>query len=317
MTLTASTSPLLDPNQTSSGANDPYAGMSYTERRKAKAAAWRAANGSTATSGTGGTAHGTGTGSSTSGGSTTASGSSGPLSGVQQWATNVLGGNFSNLPNYANLTDPSMQDPTKNPYIQAMVTGLQGTLRSDWLGNQSALNDQAEAGGRYGSGAYLSESTKAAQAADTSLANAIAGMYSGAYENERNRQAGLTGQFLGAQTSAAQIPVSIYGIDKDYAASIKSTNAQRQVGMAGVNLQRSEFNFNKKMQLASAQQDALNDYFNLLSGIGGMGGTTYGTSPGTYIPTQSPGGSALLGGLGAGISVGGMFTSAGKTGGGQ
>jgi hypothetical protein len=304
LATTATTAPIArDPAVTvvptapkpTAAANDPYAGMSYTERRKAKAAAYRARQaGST----------GTTTGGST--GTTTGGGSSGPLAGTEAWAKNVLGGNFSNLPMYSELTDPKYADPTTNPYIQSMVGGIRGQLQSDWLGNQAQLNEQAEAGGRYGSGAYLSASTKTAQAADTSLANAIAGMYSGAYENERQRRAGLASQFLGAQESAANIPVSIYGIDKNYAASIKSTNAQRQVGMANVSLGRAEFNFTKQMQLQSAGQDALNDYFNLIAGIGGMGGTTYGTSPGTYIPTQSPVGAALLGGLGAGTAVAGI-----------
>lgn len=232
----------------------------------------------------------------TGGGTVTGGGSSGPLQGVQQWATNVLGGNFQNLPMYQELTDPKYADPTQNPYIQSMVGGLQDTLRQDWLGNQAALNEQAEAGGRYGSGAYLAGSRNAAQAADTSLANAIAQMYSGAYENERQRRAGLAGQFLGAQQAAAQIPVSIYGINKDFEAAKAGVNVQRQ----GVNLQRQEFNFNKQMQLQAAQQDALNDYFNLIAGIGGLGNTSYGQSSGTsasYIPPSNAAATAAVGGL--------------------
>jgi len=231
-------------------------------------------------------------GGSSSGGTTTVQ--AGPLDSVTNWANAVLGGNFSNLPMYQELTDPQYADPTTNPYIQSMVSGLQGTLQQDWLGEMGALNEQAEAGGRYGSGTYLAARRNATQATDKALSDSIAQMYSGAYENERQRRAGLASQFLGAQQSAAQIPVNIYGINTQSADSRYAANAQKKVGMAGVRVQKGQlglasqqFAFDKQMALANAQQDALNDYFNILSGIGGMGGTTQGTSPGSpasYIP---------------------------------
>lgn len=237
-----------------------------------------------------------------SSGSTTGSASSGPLDSAKNWADAILGGDFSSLPGFSNLTDPKYQDPTQNPYLQAIVGDIRANVKDDWLGNVAALNEQAEAGGRYGSGTYLAARDKSTLAADRALTEAMNQLYGSSYENERNRQFGLANSLLGAQASAAQIPVSIYGIDKQYAAQ-----------MAANRLAQQEFAFSKKMQLAQAQQSALNDYFNILAGIGGLGGTTYGTSPGTYVPSPSPVGSALLGGLGGALQIAGMRSSATTT----
>ena len=279
------------PSTSKSGWNPPYkapSGQAWYRGANGGYVLKNKATGAVVKTVAGGTKTGGGTTTTTGGGKTT------PLQGAQQWATQVLGGNFSNLPMYQELTDPKYSDPTTNPYIQSMVGGLQDTLRNDWLANMSALNEQAEAGGRYGSGTYLAGARNATQATESSLANAISQMYSGAYENERQRRAGLASQFLGAQESAANIPVSIYGI-----------NQQSKVGMAGVGVQRgqlslarSEFNFNKQMQTAAAQQDALNDYFNLLAGIGGLGGTQVGTTSGTSASYIPPSNAAITGAIG-------------------
>ena len=221
----------------------------------------------------------------------------------QAWAQAVLGGQFgpggANVPMFEELTDPANSDPTTNPYIQSMIGSLKGQVKEDWLGNRAAADMQAEASGSGLGSAYMFQRTRADEEANDALASNIAQMYSGAYENERNRRAGLFNNLLGAQQQASQVPIQ-YG---QLANELKGIQAQKAVGMANVGVARGqlglanrEFAFQQKMQLAAAQQDALNDYFGLISGIGGMGGTQQGS--GQYIPTTNPYAAGLLGAAG-------------------
>src|SRR3990167_1818478 len=103
------------------------------------------------------------------------------------WASALMGGDFSNTPLFGELTDPKYSDPTQNPYIQSMIGSLKGEMQEDWFGQQSALAEAAEAQGRYGSGLYQALSTRATEETQEALAQAISQMYMGAYENERQR----------------------------------------------------------------------------------------------------------------------------------
>lgn len=219
------------------------------------------------------------------------------------WAQAVLGGNFgeggANVPMFDELTDPAKSDPTTNPYIQSMIESLKGQVKEDWLGNRAAAAEQADASGSGLGSAYFAQRTRADEEASDALASNIAQMYSGAYENERNRRAGLFNSLLGAQQGASGIPLQYKQLAQDY----ELGKGQLGVARAGIGVQRGqlglarqEFAFNKQMSLAAAQQDALNDYFGLLSGIGGMGGTQQGS--GQYIPTTNPYAAGLLGAAG-------------------
>lgn len=215
------------------------------------------------------------------------------------WAGDVLSGDLERInernPYLENLMDPDKQDPTKNPYIQAMIEGLQRETKEDFTGNLAALNEQAEGAGRYGSGFYGAMRTRASEEASEAVADATSKLYAGAYENERNRQAGLTSEFMQQQTSAARIPIEFGQLDV----------ARGQLGVARgqLGLARSEFAFNKKMATLAAQQDAVNSYLNILAGIGSMGGSQWGTNAGEFIPSQNPVGAAAMGGMGGYLAM--------------
>lgn len=214
------------------------------------------------------------------------------------WAEKILSGNFSDVPLYDELTDPKYSDPTQNPYIQAMVGSLQGEMQEDWLGQQAALAEAAEAQGRYGSGLYQALSTRATEETQEALAQAISSMYMGAYENERQRRAGLFGQFLGTQSQAAQLPIQVgqLGVQQ---AQLGLENKALGIQAGQLSLARSQFAFQKKMGLLGAQQDALSDYLAILLGIGGLGGSQTTQGSGQYVPSGiSPTTAAILGGLG-------------------
>lgn len=70
--------------------------------------------------------------------------------------------------------------------------------------------------------------------------------------------------------------------------------------------------WNRQQSQLNGQQDALNDYLNILMGIGGMGGTSYGEQPGQYQPYMDPNSAAIMG-AGAGAMEGwGMARQAGQ-----
>ena len=62
--------------------------------------------------------------------------------------------------------------------------------------------------------------------------------------------------------------------------------------------QRQQQEYQNRMQGLAQQQDALNDYLNIIMGIGGMGGSQYSEQPGQYQPYMDPNTAALLGGAG-------------------
>ncbi|MDP2661059.1 MAG: hypothetical protein Q8R28_10065, partial [Dehalococcoidia bacterium] len=249
--------------------------------------------------GTGGGAH-TGTGGGSGGFGITGQIGAYP-GGVAQpsldWASALMGGDFSNTPLFNELTDPKYSDPTQNPYIQSMIGSLQGEMQEDWFGQQSALAEAAEAQGRYGSGLYQALSTRATEETQEALASAISQMYMGAYENERQRRAGLFGTMLGAQGQAAQLPIQVGQLGVNQAQlGLESRALGIQAGQ--LSLARSQFAFQKKMGLLGAQQDALSDYLAVLLGIGGLGGTQVNQGGGQFVPTMSTSTATLLGGLG-------------------
>jgi len=233
------------------------------------------------------------------GGSTTVSGSSSPTDDALAWAQAILKGDFSSNPLYSQVTDTAGYRQAVDDYLAQ----IQDQLKSDWLGNQAALADQAEAGGRYGSGLYQSQSYQNALAADKAYANAAAQANIAYEQDNRDRQAQIFNSLLGTQVNAAGLPIQKYGMDRQYDVGMAGVAAQNRA----IGLQAQEFAFNKKMQLAQAQQNALNDYYNMLSGIGGWGGTQWGMQPGnSSIPTMPSGQAALLGGLGGALQGYGM-----------
>lgn len=254
--------------------------------------------------GGGGTSGGGGTGAHEGGGTSGQFGISGQIGAYPgdvantslDWVNALLGGDFSSVPMFDELTDPKYADPTQNPYIQSMIGSLQGEMQEDWLGQQAALAEAAEAQGRYGSGLYQALSSRATEETQEALASAISQMYMGAYENERQRRAGLFGTMLGAQGQAAQLPIQVgqLGVNQ---AQLGLENRALGIQAGHLSLARDQFAFQKKMGLLGAQQDALSDYLAVLLGIGGLGGTQTNVGGGQYVPTMSSSTAALLGGL--------------------
>jgi hypothetical protein len=174
-------------------------------------------------------------------------------------------------------------------------------MQEDWLGNLRALDARAEAQGRGGSPLASAMRTRATEETEEALGSQLANIYAGAYENARNRQMQGLGQMMSTQAQAAGIPIAWHQADT----ARKGVNVQRygidkqfQIDKGRLGLARQEFNFQKRMGLASAQQDALMDYASLLSLVGGMGGTQVDQGGGQFIPTNNPWVQAGLGGLG-------------------
>lgn len=101
------------------------------------------------------------------------------------WAKAILSGDYSSIPMYNELTDQQYSDPTQNPYIQAMIGNIQDSLKQDWLGSQAALMDQAEAGGRFGSGLYQAQSAQNMGRTQQALSQAESQLYAQSYEPRR------------------------------------------------------------------------------------------------------------------------------------
>lgn len=217
----------------------------------------------------------------------------------QQWATDVLKGQFETNPWINQIMDPANLDVRNNPNLKAVADSIQNELQEDWLGNLRQLDSATEARGRGGSPLAAALRARETEETQEAAANALNQMYSGAYENAANRQLQGLGMSMEAQARAAGIPIEWMNADTGR----KGVNVQRygidkqfQIDKGRLGLANREFNFNRDMTLASQQQDALSDYVSLLSAIGGMGGTQSGG--GQFIPTNSPWSSALLGGLG-------------------
>lgn len=217
----------------------------------------------------------------------------------QQWATDVLKGQFETNPWINQIMDPANLDVRNNPNLKAVADSIQGELQEDWLGNLRQLDSATEARGRGGSPLAAALRARETEETQEAAANALNQLYAGAYENAAGRQMQGLGMSLQAQAQAAGIPIEWMNADTGR----KGVNVQRygidkqfQIDKGRLGLANREFNFNKQMGLANAQQDALNDYMGLLSQIGGLGGTQSGG--GQFIPTNSPWSSALLGGLG-------------------
>lgn len=230
-----------------------------------------------------------------------------------QWANDVLGGNFESNPWIRNLMDPEALDVRNNPNLQAVADSIQGELQEDWLGNLRQLDSAAESRGRGGSPLAAALRARETEETQEAAANALNQLYAGAYENERNRQMQGLGMSLQAQAQAAGIPISWF----EAQTGRQGVNVQRQLGREAnqidrgrLGLARQQFNFEREMGLANAQQDALNDYMGLLATIGGMGGTT--TTPGQYVPTQSPWAAGLLGGMGGWMQGDKYFSNRGN-----
>ena len=142
--------------------------------------------------------------------------------------------------------------------------------------------------------------TRAGEEADEALAGQIAGMYTGAYENERNRRAGLFNTISGVQESAARLPIEFGNLAANRLGA-KASLLGAQASMKNARTGAASFRFDKQMTLLNGQQDALNDYFGLLSGIGGLGGTQTGS--GQYAPQANPWVAGLLGGASGALSA--------------
>jgi len=214
--------------------------------------------------------------------------------------TQLMGGDFTSLPLWAELTDPARNDPYTNPAMQPIIDGIQREMQEDWLGEQAALAELAEAGGRYGSGTYLAARSRATEESSEAVADAISRLLGGAYESEQQRRAGLLGSAMEAMLGSAGL-----------AFNDKASQRQAAAASAANRLARQQFNFSKKMQLATGQQDALSDYLGLLLGIGSLGGTTTTNQSGGGVPAMDPNAAAILGLLGGATQSGGGFGNTG------
>lgn len=214
----------------------------------------------------------------------------------QQWATDVLKGQFETNPWINKIMDPANLDVRNNPNLKPVADSIQNELQEDWLGNLRQLDSATEARGRGGSPLAAALRARETEETQEAAANALNQLYAGAYENAANRQLQGLGMSMEAQARAAGIPIEWMNADTN----LKGVRTQRygidkqfQADKARLGLARQQFNFEKQMGLANAQQDALSDYVSLLSAIGGMGGTQSGG--GQFIPTQNPFVAGILG----------------------
>lgn len=76
-------------------------------------------------------------------------------------------------------------------------------------------------------------------------------------------------------------------------------------GMANAANQRDQMAYQREMGRYNNQQDALNDYLNLIMGVGGMGGTSVENSPGAGVSPnlQDPMAAGIMGGIGTGMNI--------------
>lgn len=205
------------------------------------------------------------------------------------WARDVLSGNIEERnPALARLMREEDLDPTKNPLVQNVANDIQGRVRSDWLGDLDALTQASEAGGRFGGSTWQGARERSVGAANEAANAGLNQLLAGAYEAERNRQAGLAQGLSGTQAQAASIPVSWAANDTARA----GVNAQRSVGMANVGVARGHL----ELAQQQAEFDALQDLINLYGSVGDWGGTQQGG--GQYIPTTNPYVSGAAGALG-------------------
>lgn len=249
---------------------------------------------------------GGGSGSGGSGGGDGGGSSSG--GGVYGQANNLIaelmGGDFTSIPLWAELTDPARNNPYTNPAMQPIIDGIQREGSESILDEQRALMEMAEAGGRYGSGTYNHLRTRATEENSEAITDAISKLLGGAYESEQSRRAGLLGAAMDAMLGGAGL-----------AFSDKASQRQASAASAANRLARQQFNFSKRMQLASAQQDALSDYLGTILGIGSLGGTTTNTASGAGIPAgMDENTAALLGLLGGYAQSQGGFSGWGGAG---
>lgn len=229
---------------------------------------------------------------------TTGSGGSSPTQQALNWATAILGGDFSSNPLYDEVTN----DAGYAAETDAMLAALQNELQEDWLGQQRALTDRAEAGGRYGSGLYQAMSAQNMDETQEAYSQAASQARLADIQDRRNRQNAIFAALLGAQTNAAGIPIQHYGIQQQTKVGMANARAAQTSANAAASANR----FNQRMATAAAQQDALSDYYNMLAGIGSWGGSQWGMQPGTNIPTMNTGSAALLGAAGGALQGYGM-----------
>lgn len=97
---------------------------------------------------------------------------------------------------------------------------------------------------------------------------------------------------LGAAQLGANIGQGIWGM-----------NQQEQQARWQRQFNEQQASYNRQMNQLNGQQDALNDYLNILMGIGGMGSSGYGEQPGQYVPYMDPN-AAMWGGIGGGAMEG-------------
>lgn len=255
----------------------------------------------TSPSGGGGGGGGSTGGGGGGGGGEGGGGGAGTYSTANTLLNALMGGDFSSLPLWAELTDPARNDPYSNPAMQSIVDSIQREAQEDWLGNVTQLTEAAEAGGRYGSGTYNALRTRETEEANEAVFDAISRLLGGAYESEQSRRTSLLQSAMDAMLGSAGL-----------AYSDKASARQASAAAAANRLAGQQFNFSKKMQLAAGQQDALSDFLGTILGIGSLGGTTYGVSPGTYQPSMDPTAALLLGGWGGYVQGRGLQGGSGS-----
>ena len=206
------------------------------------------------------------------------------------WIKDTLSGRASSLSEYDDLISKDNLDPSKNPALQGVIDSIDRHAQQDYLGDLRANQEGAEGQGMFGSGMYTAMNTNISQRSRESVDDAVSRLLAGHYENAQNRRADLTKALMQQQGVAANVDIE----DKASQRQTRVGMANARVGMANVNLGRQQFAWQKEMDIDSKQQDALNDYYNLIAGIGAMGGSQWGTGN-TGNTAMNPWSAALIG----------------------
>jgi len=184
------------------------------------------------------------------------------------WVNAILGGDFSALPMFDELTNPIYSDPTQNPYIQAMVGDITREMKADWLGRERDLLNRTEGAGRYGGGMYQGMSNQNYEQTQEALGQTLNQLYGNAYENERQRRAQLFPQFLGAQIAAAGLPIEV--------GNLGVRQGQLGINQDYLNLAGEQFDWTKHLDELAGQDNALLTLLRifLMGGQAGNSGTS-------------------------------------------
>jgi len=181
-----------------------------------------------------------------------------------------------------------MLSPETNPYLEQYAQAATRPIEQNFMTSIApAIKSQAQAAGRYGSGAYADIMSQSIGDVAQRMGDVRASIYAPAYESERQRQ-----------MTAAQVPINVYDTQKQL--ELLSMPQQldlmnqvfKQIGMvAGVGEEKQKMSQALLEEQQNKFMSKLYDPYNLIASLGNLaftGGQTGGTTT-TQTPYYTPG----------------------------